>query len=98
MPSFRCYGLDHSGRIIMAENVEASTADEAVDLGWRFVAERQTDSLRQDLNMGLEVWQGGNLIFTTLNRPGQRPVAHQQLPSPPAPMSSGRQRSIVIGA
>jgi hypothetical protein len=48
--------------------------------------------------MGLEVWQGGNLIFTTLNRPGQRPVAHQQLPSPPAPMSSGRQRSIVIGA
>jgi hypothetical protein len=87
MPSFRCYGLDHSGRIIMAENVEASDADEAVDLGWRFVAVRQTetsrhDALRQDLNMGLEVWQGGNLIFTTLNRPGQRPVAHHQLPLP----------------
>jgi hypothetical protein len=87
--SFRCYGLDHNGRIIVAENIEASNADEAIALGWRFVAVRQTeasnhDALHQDLNMGLEVWQGGNLIFTSFNRPGQRPAHNHHLPSPHA--------------
>jgi hypothetical protein len=80
MPSFRCYGLDHNGRIVVAENVEASNADEAIDLGWRFVAVRQTEAPHHDawhqadLGMGLEIWQGGELLFTTLNRPGQRPA------------------------
>jgi hypothetical protein len=84
MPSFRCYGLDHNGRIVVAENVEASNADEAIDLGWRFVGVRQTEAHQTDLGMGLEVWHGGNLIFTTLDRPGQRPAAHHHLPMPHA--------------
>jgi hypothetical protein len=81
MPNFRCYGLDHHGRIVVVENVEASNADEAIDLGWRFVGARQTEAHQTDLGTGLEVWQGGNLIFTTLNRPG-RPAAHHHLPMP----------------
>jgi hypothetical protein len=73
MASFRCYGLNRSGRIVAAENVEASDTDKAVELGWRFVASHQTQALPRE-DMGLEVWQGGNLVFTTLKRPGERAV------------------------
>jgi hypothetical protein len=73
MPSFRCYGLDHNDRVVVAEDVEATDANEAIGLGWRFVASHQiVASHHADLRAGLEVWHGGNLIFTTVDRPGQR--------------------------
>jgi hypothetical protein len=81
VPSFRCYGLDRNGRIIVAENVEAIDIDGAIDLGWQFVALHQdalpqADALHQsdaDQSLGLEIWHGGKLVFTTLeDRPGSR--------------------------
>jgi hypothetical protein len=78
--SFRCYGLDRNGRIVAAENVEASDTDGAIDLGRRFIASRQEASHQADAGqrmMELEVWQGGNLVFTTLkDRPGSRDREH----------------------
>jgi hypothetical protein len=85
VPSFRCYGLDRNGRIVVAENVEASDTDGAIDLGRRFIALRQPDASQEadalhqadaGQSMGLEIWQGGNLVFTTLkDRPGSQPRA-----------------------
>jgi hypothetical protein len=81
VPSFRCYALDRNGRIVAAENVEASDPDEAIELGRRFVASQQDASQEGDAlhqadtgqSMGLEIWQGGNLVFTTLkDRPRSR--------------------------
>ncbi len=66
---FRCYALDHNGRIIGAEDVEAADAHSAVDLGRQFVASRQIDArdALQQQGIGLEIWQGVNLVFTTLS-------------------------------
>lgn len=76
MPSFRCYGLDRNGRIVAAQDVEADDADGAVNLGKRFVASEALHQAGEHGDLGLEIWQGGNLVFTTLrDRPAQRPPA-----------------------
>jgi hypothetical protein len=79
VPTFRCYALDRNGQIVVAENVEAGDANGAVHLGRQFVALRTDVTPRDALHqvgegLGLEIWQGGNLVFTTLGRPGRRPA------------------------
>jgi hypothetical protein len=64
--SFRCYALDHSGQILLATNVEAADTEAAVDLGWRFIASHQARNVEADRCQGLEIWQRGNLVFTTV--------------------------------
>lgn len=66
MSSFRCYALDRSGHILVAENVEAADTEAAVDLGWRFIASHQARNAEADRCQGLEIWQRGNLVFTTV--------------------------------
>jgi hypothetical protein len=61
VPSFKCYGLNEHGRIAASEDLDAPDLATVLQSGWKFVAQCPPPQKV----VGLEVWQGHRLLFST---------------------------------
>jgi hypothetical protein len=65
---FRCH-FTKAGRIVLGDNLEVATLEQAINEGWRLLAEKTP---ADDLE-GFEIWQCSAFLYATnglLNKPG----------------------------
>jgi hypothetical protein len=63
MRTYRCFTLNETGLIARREDISAPDDESALEEGWRRVRGHQNDQLQATL--GLEIWFGLTLVFTT---------------------------------
>lgn len=76
MSFFRCYALNQFGRFITGTDIEADTTEGAIQAGWDFVAAQ----FAEEQAIGLEIWQGRTLLFSTDPKFAARGMSTSPLP------------------